>query len=253
MSDGGIVPPPATNTSTRGVEGVVEVAQQAVDVAGGERAGVADDHHPVLGHERRALGRVEHRGDRGLPAFGAPGGIGIVTGDGTGTPVPAAARPGMVISSSARVRSSAPSASATTSSTTRSRSIGSDPFTRKTGAVMRRPPPPASPHHAAHLDRTRDVVHPDDPAPVRDAVGDRRERRGAAGVDVEIEELAEEPLVRRRQQQRVPVGRERVALAQQHRALPRRLAEVEPGVERDLVGREPGGLGPAPPGRAGTR
>ena len=33
------------------------------------------------------------------------------------------------------------------------------------------------------------------------------------------------------------------ALAQQHRALRRRLAEVEAGVEHDLLGREPGRLG----------
>ena len=102
-------------------------------------------------------------------------------------------------------------------------------------------------------DRARDVVHPHDAAAVGDAVRDRRQRRGAPVVDLELEQLAEEPLVRRRQQQRVPVRRERVALAQQHRALRRRLAEVEPGVERDLLGREPGGLGPLRPGRAGTR
>ena len=88
-----------------------------------------------------------------------------------------------------------------------------------------------------------DVVHPHDAAPVGDAVRDRRERRVAAVVDVEAEQLAEEPLVRRRQEQRVAERGERVALAQQHRALRRRLAEVEPGVERDLLGREPGGLG----------
>ena len=35
-----------------------------------------------------------------------------------------------------------------------------------------------------------------------------------------------------------------VALAQEHRALRRRLAEVEAGVERDLLGCEAGGLGP---------
>ena len=70
---------------------------------------------------------------------------------------------------------------------------------------------------------------------------------------LELEQLAEEALVRRRQQQRVPEPGERVALPQQHRALRGRLAEVEAGVERDLVGGEPGGLGPARHDRAGTR
>ena len=78
-------------------------------------------------------------------------------------------------------------------------------------------------------------------------------RRGAPVVDVELEQVTEEALVRRREQERVPVRRERVALAQQDRALRGRLAEVEAGVERDLLGREPGGLGPRAPGRAGTR
>ena len=89
--------------------------------------------------------------------------------------------------------------------------------------------------------------------PCGDAVRDRRQRRGAPVVDVEVEQLAEEPLVRRREQQRVAVPGERVALAQQHRALRRRLAEIEAGVERDLVaarGRRPRRV---PRGRAGTR
>ena len=106
------------------------------------------------------------------------------------------------------------------------------------------PPGPAPTHR---LDRSAtdahaagDVVDPHDAAAVGDAVGHGGQRRVAAVVDVEAEQLAEEALVRCREQQRVAEVGERVALAQQHGAHGRRLAEVEPGVDRDLVGGEPG-------------
>ncbi len=62
-------------------------------------------------------------------------------------------------------------------------------------------------------------------------------------IDVEVEQLTEVALVRRREQQRVAVRCQRAALLEQHRALRGRLAEIEPGVEHDLLGRQTRGLG----------
>ena len=79
------------------------------------------------------------------------------------------------------------------------------------------------------------------------------ERSVAAVVDVAREQLADEPLVRSRQQQRVAeVGVHR-RLAQQHRALRGRLAEIEAGVEHDLLGQRGRPLRPAARARAGRR
>ena len=97
------------------------------------------------------------------------------------------------------------------------------------------------------------VVHAHDPAAARDAVRDRGERLLPPIVDLAAEQLADEPLVRRRQQQRVAELGVHGRLAQQHRALRGRLAQIEAGVEHDLLGLEPGGLGPPRPARAGTR
>ena len=95
---------------------------------------------------------------------------------------------------------------------------------------------------------TRTIRHP-----CIDAVRDRGERLRAAVVDLAPEQLADEPLVRRRQQERVAERRVLRALAQQHRALGRRLAEVEAGVEHDLLGSQTDRLGALRPARAGTR
>ena len=82
-------------------------------------------------------------------------------------------------------------------------------------------------------------MHAHDPAPVEHAVRDRGERLGAPVVDRPVEELTDEPLVRRREQQRVAERGMHCALAQEHRALRRRLAEVEAGVDDDLLGPQP--------------
>ena len=168
---------------------------------------------------------------------------------------PAPARPGMVISSSARraVVAAEQLGDEVVDDAVAQRRVGALDQVRRRHAHAAASRSEQRFDHAADRDRTGDVVHPHDAAAVRDAVRDRRQRRRAAVVDVEVEQLAEEPLVRRRQQQRVAVRGERVALAQQHRALRRRLAEVEAGVERDLLRGEAGGLGPRARGRAGTR
>ena len=67
-------------------------------------------------------------------------------------------------------------------------------------------------------------------------------------VDVEVEDHAEECLVGGRQQQRVPQTGERGRGPQQFERLCGRLAEVETGVEDDLVGRRC----PAAPARRGA-
>ena len=144
---------------------------------------------------------------------------------------PGAARPGTVTSSTASVRSSSPTSSASELLERLAAQHGIVAPVRRTRTRHRVTPCPVAVDARAIASIIRhtltdagDVVHAHDPAAVQHPVRDGGERRVAAVVDREAEQLAEEPLVRRRQQQRVAERRERVALAQQHRALRRRLA-----------------------------
>ena len=156
---------------------------------------------------------------------------------------PAPARPGMVISSSAscgrRCRAARPPGRRRRGRAT----TVPMPLTRYAGALTGSCPSSASVMRQTATEPstswTRTMRHPW-ATPYATVASDAARRV----VDVELEQIAEEPLVRRRQQQRVAVARQRVALAQQHGALRGCLAEVEAGVERDLLGREPGGLRP---------
>ena len=110
-----------------------------------------------------------------------------------------------VWSSSANDRSSPPSSSSTSRCTSRSRRLGSAPCT---SVIVTTPP---LPHRGEQrLDRAADPRGC--PArrararcgnPCVDAVRDGRERLGPAVVDLAPEQLADEALVRRREQQRV--------------------------------------------------
>ena len=88
-----------------------------------------------------------------------------------------------------------------------------------------------------------DLVHPHDPTAECDAERGRRDRGVAPRVDLEIEQLAEEGLVRRGKEQRVPESGETVGGPQQGQRLVGGLAEVEPGVEHDPLRRNTGGFG----------
>jgi hypothetical protein len=87
-------------------------------------------------------------------------------------------------------------------------------------------------------------VGPHDPAAPGHAEGGGSHRRLPPVADLQFEQLAQEPLVRRREQQRVPERGKSVRLAQEHEGLSRRLAQVQPGVEHDPGRRDAGGLGP---------
>ena len=209
-----------------GVERVGEIADDAVDVAGGERADVAHDHHAVRGHERRAPGRVQHRGDRRLATLGAGGAS-------DSSPRPGAARDGDLLEREAAVVVAEQLGDEVVDDAVAQRRVGplhqvgagAHPLTaRSIASIMRQ----TATDPATSWTRT---MRQPWATPYATDASDAARRSSM----VEVEQLAEEPLVRRRQQERVAERGQRVALAQQHRALRRGLAEVEAGVERDLL------------------
>ena len=133
-----------------------------------------------------------------------------------------------------------PSSSSMRRCTSRSRNTGSAPWTK---IVLTAAP--------RWCDSTRAVPRTSCTRMIRqpciDAVRDRGERLGPPVVDLAAQQLADEALVRRREQQRIAERRVLRALAQEHRALGGRLAEVETGVEHDLLGSQPDRFGPLRP------
>ena len=79
--------------------------------------------------------------------------------------------------------------------------------------------------------------------PERDAERVGGVRRLAAVVDLGAQQVAEEPLVRRRQEHRPAERGEAVGGPQQLERLRLGLAEVEAGVDHDPLARDAGGLG----------
>ena len=98
-------------------------------------------------------------------------------------------------------------------------------------------------HHPADPHGSRDVVHAYDAATRQHTVRGRAQRLDAPVGDVEVEQLADEALVRCREQERIAERREPTRLAQQHGAHRGRLPEIEPRVEHDLLRLQPRGLG----------
>ena len=220
------------------VERIGEEPHDGLGVGRGQRTRFVDHDHTLGGHERRAAGGVQHPRDDLLPRLGTAGGRRVFAAR-------RAARNGELLEREAAVVAGEELVDEVVDHAVAQHRIGAldqvdahaDPgSTRFCVALQDRF------DHAARLHGPLDVVHAHDATPVGDAVRDRRERHRASFVDGQAEQLAEVALVRRRQQERVPVRGERVALAQQHHALRRRLAEVEAGVERDLVGLQAGGL-----------
>ena len=176
--------------------------------------------------------------------------------------VAGAARPGTRDSSSASVRSSSPSSSSTSSLERLARAatgiVALDADTRprpsrvtaRSVALERRasPRPSGTPSPIPATSCTRTIRHPC-ATPYATAASDASRRSSI----VEVEQLAEEALVRRRQQQRVAERGERVALAQQHRAL--RRASCRGRARRRARSARARARRPrrARPGRAGTR
>ena len=92
-----------------------------------------------------------------------------------------------------------------------------------------------------------DVVHPHDAAAPGDAEGRRADGSLAPLGELQIEDLAEECLVGRGEQQRVAERGEGRRRAQKGQRLLRRLAEVEAGIEHDALGGDAGGAGAGGP------
>ena len=189
---------------------------------------IAAEHHPVLGEERRRLGGVDQREERiARRRSAAP----------TST------------SSTTSERSSSPTSSSTSRRTASRSTTSSSPFSSVTGhrdSLTRRPLRAGGEdggHHVGGAPGPADVVGPEDPAPERDAEGVGGVARLAAVVDVGADEVAEEPLVRRRQEQRPAEGGQPVVGPQQLERLRLGLAEVEAGVDHHPLARDAGRLG----------
>ena len=236
------------------VERVGDPLREPLALLAGEVADLAHHHDAALGHERRALHRVHDRRERRelqrRRSTSSSSSSAAVVGVGRAAP----ARLDRVVVERERPVDAAEQlvddalhlAVAQARIGSLHQRGGHERVTSGAGSDRRLATSSASTvrHTRAAAEH---VVHPHDAAAARDAVRDRGQRLVAPVVDLAAEQLADEPLVRRRQQERVAEPGVHRRLPQQHRALRGRLAEVEPGVEHDLLGLEPGGLGAARP------
>ena len=71
-------PAPRDEDELGRLERTFEIANEPGGVTGGERTHLADDDDPALGHERWALGGVQHRRQHPLAPFGSARCVGIV-------------------------------------------------------------------------------------------------------------------------------------------------------------------------------
>ena len=221
-----------------GRDRVGQGGHDAAGVARGESPGVAHHHHPAVDQEGRGREGVDH-------------GPGVEIVD---------RRPAVLLDHQGRV----PIADEAVDE--RARLLGDErgvvpahEVGGRCGVVCRRVGFGAhGAHHApataASASRTRagagHVVDPKHPAAQGDPEGGRRQGGGAAPVDVEVEQDAEEGLVRGRQQQWEAEAGQGRRSAQQEQRLPGGLAEVEAGVDHDPLGRDAGGEGaPGPLGQ----